>query len=298
MKSLIGVESSEQQTHVLYHRDADGFASAFAAWCALGNQGVIYTSVQYGEAIPPIAAGSRVFIVDFSYPRRDLEILHARCPELIVLDHHKSAAAELEGLEYCTFDMSKSGCELAWEYFRNFTPADDAVGHHLLGGSLPWPLAAVADRDLWKFELPNTAEICAALDLYAWEFETWLGFVAMVEGGIDNNAFVGMGITCIRQMKMIVKMQAARAVEGFVAGHKTMMANVSAWSSETCHELLQRNPDLPFVLTWYDKGVRRIVSLRSRPDGFDVSQLAAKFKGGGHPQAAGFTLFVEHAFIP
>ena len=32
------------------------------------------------------------------------------------------------------------------------------------------------------------------------------------------------------------------------------------------------------------------MSLRSRPDGIDVSELATKFGGGGHPHAAGFRL--------
>ena len=52
--------------------------------------------------------------------------------------------------------------------------------------------------------------------------------------------------------------------------------------------MLQRYPDAPFVGAYYEDadGVRRW-SLRSRKS-FDVSDVAKKLGGGGHPQASGF----------
>jgi uncharacterized protein len=83
-----------------------------------------------------------------------------------VLDHHITAAQELEGLLRNdgivdgVFDMEKSGCLLTWEwFFKDRQP--------------PQALLAVNDRDLWKFELPWTREIFLALTSYPYDFEAW-----------------------------------------------------------------------------------------------------------------------------
>jgi nanoRNase/pAp phosphatase (c-di-AMP/oligoRNAs hydrolase) len=46
--------------------------------------------------------------------------------------------------------------------------------------------------------------------------------------------------------------------------------------------------DHPFVLMYRDVGVDRKWSLRSRKGGVDVSILAQRWAGNGHPSAAGF----------
>ena len=54
--------------------------------------------------------------------------------------------------------------------------------------------------------------------------------------------------------------------------------------------LLERHREAEFAATYWERDGRRHWSLRSRADGdFDVSQVALKRGGGGHPHAAGFT---------
>ena len=68
------------------------------------------------------------------------------------------------------------------------------------------------------------------------------------------------------------------------------MVNTSLLGSETCEALLGRHPEAEFAATYWERDGRRHWSLRSRADGdFDVSQIALKRGGGGHPHAAGFT---------
>ena len=94
---------------VLYHAGChDGFGAAWAAHQKFGDSAE-YTAVQYGQDPPNIEAGSEVYIVDFSYPRPILEALNKKMSKLVVLDHHDTARKELEGLDYATFDMDKSG---------------------------------------------------------------------------------------------------------------------------------------------------------------------------------------------
>jgi hypothetical protein len=105
--------------------------------------------------------GKRVLIVDFSFPRNVLEKMHDGADSLIVLDHHKTAAADLAGLSYCVFDMQRSGARLAWDYFHPGKPS-------------PWVVDYVEDRDLWKHALMLSKEVnCFLSTLPFNDFDAW-----------------------------------------------------------------------------------------------------------------------------
>ena len=56
-----------------------------------------------------------VFMIDFSYQRPVMEQLLADVATLTVLDHHKSAQEDLDGLGgFIEFDMERSGAMMAW----------------------------------------------------------------------------------------------------------------------------------------------------------------------------------------
>jgi len=44
----------------------------------------------------------------------------------------------------------------------------------------------------------------------------------------------------------------------------------------------------PFAAMYFESKDKRVYSLRSDEQGIDVSKVAEKFGGGGHPRAAGF----------
>jgi oligoribonuclease NrnB/cAMP/cGMP phosphodiesterase (DHH superfamily) len=279
---------AHRPTFVLYHRDADGFASAFAAWCALGNVGVTYLDVQYGEAVPEIPDGARLFVVDFSYPREQHLEWARRGIEQTVLDHHKTAAAALEGLGFATFDMSKAGCELAWEYFSQEENAPN--GHACIGG-IPWLLEAVADRDLWKFARKNTREICARLELEPWDFERWLQICLRV----PEFDFVVEGRVLLELQRKTAEKQAKDWHFIELRGGRVVRAcNATTLNSETAHALLEAHPEDEFAATYRFVQGKIIVSLRGRGN-VDVSEIAKQYEGGGgHKNAAGFS----HVFSP
>ena len=154
----------------IYHDNCDdGFAAAFAVWKRFGDA-VKYVACNYGNDAPDVT-GKDVLIVDFSFKKDVMEALAAKARRIVVLDHHKTAQAELAGFTHLNciggpfekryadklvggigvhFNMDKSGCRLAWEYcFGNKQMPD-------------W-FAAVEDRDLWRFALPGTKEICIAI---------------------------------------------------------------------------------------------------------------------------------------
>ncbi len=118
MANMNDVGAYGRKVYVLYHRNCmDGSGSKFAAYLVFGSRAE-YIDVQYREPMPKIEDGSDVYILDFSYSREELIALNARVNKLVVLDHHKTAKKDLEGLPFALFDMKKSGAMMSWLYFH------------------------------------------------------------------------------------------------------------------------------------------------------------------------------------
>lgn len=261
---------------VLYHAGcADGFCAAWLFHHAFPD--AEYVPVSYGQD-PPDVTGREVYILDFSYKRPVLEEMIRKASSLVVLDHHKTAEAELAGLPGCTFDLGKSGGRLAWEYL---------VGRGLLTGSIaasvPWLVEYTEDRDLWRWSLPNSKEINAALRTYRHSFSLW-NLIAFSDGKL----LVFEGVAILRAQDQCVQAHVSNAREITLAGHRVLCVNATVHQSEIGEELAKNRP---FSVTYRDRkdGLREY-SLRSRDGGLDVSVIAKQFGGGGHPQAAGFEL--------
>src|SRR5688572_26960395 len=105
----------------IYHGNcADGFTAAWAVHKAYGDAAEFFAG-KYQEP-PPDVTGRDVIMVDFSYKRPVLAEMIGKAKSFLLLDHHKSAQADLEALAECGanlhFDMSRSGALMAWQYFH------------------------------------------------------------------------------------------------------------------------------------------------------------------------------------
>jgi len=255
---------------VLYHGNCpDGFTAAWAVWKKL--QGTAeYRPVNYGQPPPDDLAGRDVVIVDFSYPRDALIAMHKIAKSLLVLDHHKTAEADLQGLHFCEFDMDRSGATMAWDHFHPDKPRPDLVSY-------------AEDRDLWRFKLPMSREVSAAIWSYERTFENWDRFA----GGVESLKVDGVAI--LRFKNQIVGQMADQSRMELVSGHMVPVANATSAFSEVGEELCIRFPSAPFSAYYMDRGDRkRQWGLRSR-GGFDVSEVARANGGGGHKAASGWT---------
>lgn len=259
---------------VLHHNDADGFGAAYAHWfwSNTNNSVAHYIPVQYGQPVPAIPEGvMELFILDFSYDRETCEALAADYT-LTIIDHHKTAQKELEGLDYAIFDMNKSGAVLAWDYFD-------------VGGSAPPDLLLyVQDRDLWKWELPYSEEINLAIASLPWEFEAW------ADANIDDLKAQGTAIKAFRDAQMKSTMKSVRMLELAcdVGTFEVPVVNASNNVSELGDEMCKAYPEAPFSASYCDRSDARSWSLRSIRD-FDVSVVAKSCGGGGRKNTAGFS---------
>lgn len=269
----------------IYHRGcADGFGAAWAVWKALGDAVEFYPGV-YGVA-PPDVTGRDVILVDFSYKRPVMEAMCQSAASITLLDHHKTAAEELDSLGdapgiaipvFVRIDMEKSGAVLAWEHFHR-------------GKAIPRLLQHVQDRDLWRFALSNTREIVACLFSHPFDFDQWDRLTAEIER--DPTTILIEGAAIERKLhKDIAELLSASTRIMTIGGHRVPVANLPfTFASDAGNLLCLRSVDgthPPFAGIYYDRPSGRAFSLRSVGD-LDVSEIAKKYGGGGHKNAAGF----------
>lgn len=282
------------KTYVLYHSHCwDGFC---AAWIAKGQlpADTSFIPVQYGQSEPAMECGATVYLVDFSYPRAEMRNLLSQMHKVVVLDHHKTAQAELAGivdefiqrpdlvnnppgseLPVVHFDMNKSGGRLTWEYFHGDAPS-------------PWLVDYTEDRDLWRWRLPNSRAVNAALRSYPLDFVLWDTWAEMTKE--DSLPLLGRfrdeGDAILRRERQIIDDHIRHARELEMDGHKVLAVNATVLFSDIAGELAK---DRPFGACYFDRADRkRQWSLRSRDGGVDVSEVAKRHGGGGHRNAAGF----------
>jgi oligoribonuclease NrnB/cAMP/cGMP phosphodiesterase (DHH superfamily) len=260
----------------------DGTGAKYAAWKKFGNKAE-YIPVSYGKPCPildRVNKNTEVYILDFSYPRKDLDDMAKKVAKLIVLDHHKTAENALRGAPYATFDMNKSGAVLAWEYFHP-------------GEKIPTLLLNIEDGDLWKFSLKNTSSIRAALPLLDNSMLKW-----------DQAASNGKKYLELVQKGEVIcdanRMKIEGAVKGSVkvlpyAGYKVGVCNTTILTSEIGHAICSsKSLGVDFSMTYFfDVNGIPVVSLRSNPGGLNVRTLAEKLGGGGHHNASGAVVSTE-----
>ncbi len=300
---------------VIYHANcADGFTAAWAVRQAMDAE--FYPGV-HGEP-PPDVTGRDVILVDFSYPRAHLVDMAQVARSILVLDHHKSAEAELrsgeikvgtigqvglkavrivrldnlpeareawlhyedtatvhDGIVCALFDMDRSGAGIAWDFFHPGVSRPELIDH-------------VEDRDLWRFALPGTREIQAAVFSYPYDFDVW---DLLMETPMETLRAQGVAIE--RKHHKDVAELVTVAKRQMVIGHyEVPVASLPYTLASDAGHLMAKGK--PFAACYYDKDDGRVFSLRSTDQGVDVSEVAKLYGGGGHARAAGFRVPRDH----
>ncbi len=271
----------------------DGFAAAWAVRAALGD-GVEFHPGVY-QTPPPDVAGRDVVLVDFSYKRPVLDEMARQADSILILDHHKTAAEDLAGLQapfgpgwdrhlgnvrqdiyegcsgrpYALFDMHRSGATMAWDFF--------------CGGARPSFLLYIEDRDLWRKALPDGDLFTMAVRSYPQDFGVWDDLIKR-----RPEELIAEGNAIHRFYRLRVEEMKRHAYPAIIDDVRCYIANAPYFAaSELAGELGEQ--DRPFGACYFEVEPGRYqYSLRSRGD-FDVSAIAGAFGGGGHRNAAGFT---------
>lgn len=301
----------------VYHGGCDdGFGAALAVHMRWPT-GVVYVPGAYGGfEWPSDIEGKRILFVDFSLKQAEMRelvnggIVGVRPHSVVVLDHHKTAEAELfpwsiggkdgppvdlrgkhtgksalgridellamnemENVEpiIAFFDMHKSGARMAWEFCNS-------------SHDVPRLIEYVEDRDLWRFAIAETRAVSAALRTYPHDFDIWSGFLA------DTSRLVTEGGVVLRGHEKNVGEFIRNRYWTEIGGVNVPVVNVPYhYASDCADAMLKAEPQAPFCASWFRRRDGRIqFSLRSRDDRMDVSEIAKQYGGGGHRNAAGF----------
>ncbi len=269
----------------------DGIASAWAARTVLGDEAE-YIGCCYGKKgeTPPQfdipQSGDRLYIVDFSFDIPILEAWQERGVEITLIDHHKDKMEALLGYaplaDIITFDNTKCGAILTWEYFHPGEP-------------VPAFLWYIDDRDRWQHKLPFTKEVHAAVGKLGRTFS-----VFDVLATLTQDQLIGLmsplGGREVEERAKKIEELASQFEWKNLADYQIPVVHLSvedAWAtSEVCQILYNQFPDAPFTACYYgeDGSVKWGLRSNSKGNNFDVAAIARQFGGDGHHNAAGFSI--------
>jgi len=294
--------------HLLYHDNCmDGLGAAWAVWHnvkAVTDKTFVFHPYKHGDPLPDIDSGL-LYVLDCCPPRAWLgaQAASGDIQRVTVIDHHPTALPELKGV-ICGLDAADPGGKLIACWDRESSAAVLAW-RWLSSEPVPELLQYIQDRDLWRWKLPNSRAINAALyqRLLGREaqgiLETMERVTGMERDWSDNLLKFHLhqqGTTILESQATIIRTLAATAGLSlyFPSGSPARYCarvNSAVLVSELGEAVLQRLPKADFVDIWHDDYARglRIHSLRSRAGGVDVSELAKSKGGGGHPCAAGYS---------
>jgi oligoribonuclease NrnB/cAMP/cGMP phosphodiesterase (DHH superfamily) len=287
---------------IISHKSCpDGFCSAFIARKKYPNAEML--PLNHGDPLPlDQVRGKDILILDFSWKRReDNEAVAAAAKSIWILDHHKTSLAACQDLPYATFDMSRSGAGLAWDYLFGF----DQSERPCVVRQRPWYVNYIEDYDLWNHKLICTKEINAFLHSLNFDFAEWeeLDKIGLLDAA-DRGKYV------VRNNERYVKLALKQAFEGrliiprlisdpggklFSCDYSVKIVNaLYTYASEIGAALVESGADIG--MTWFERGDGMIqFSLRSKKDGpVDVSKVANRISpiGGGHQSASGLPLSI------
>ena len=294
---------------VIYHKGClDGVASA-AVVCQSAPYPkylvlpVAYNEVNTAEWMDFAAThliNHEVYIVDFSFPEAVMEAIADACANLYWFDHHISAIRSCEAFlnakqdhvhGILSLDNMQSGVGLTWQFFN--------PGH-----AMPPEIAAVEDRDLWRFALWSTEEYCAALYLHTNSVVDFLTYV-------DSRTTEALR----RDGKVLLEARRQRISKYTEEAGLELISFITV-STDTAPSFLIPVINCPYeivsevgnywakqypIILLYEIVAQEVrISLRSakeHPTPMDCSIVASTyFSGGGHKHAAGGKMSVHKFF--
>ncbi len=267
----------------VYHFPCDdGFA---CAWIARRKwRDIVTFGTNYGLPFPDVdITGRNVLIADFSYKPDVLRELGAKAKSIVILDHHKTALADLLEFQPCAqergnitahFDMDHSGAMMTWDFCFPGKPA-------------PEMLRYIEDRDLWRFNLKETRSFSLYLRSHPYDFEVWTDVANRLWR--MPNAILGEAAAIERFYDRKLAEMLPTATWKNIGQWNVPVAHAPyAFASDLAHELLKAHAHAPFAAVAVDAYGGRTYSLRSEDSRQDVSEVARQFGGGGHRNASGF----------
>ena len=282
---------------VFYHNDTDGRCAGAVIYHYINSFTEVilvesnFFEMEYSKPFPLdiVKPNETVYILDFHVQDDDeFRQLQRITKNIILIDHHKTTLQHreehpelYENLKLCVLDVNHSGCWLTWEYVT-----DD----YLVMTGNDWPEVPMAiklidDMDRWVWQYPGTKGFTVGLKLYPhqpWD-EVWTELFGKHQWSLISRIAVD-GETCAKFDDMVMNDYCNKyGWETEFEGHKAFAQGQYRGGSTAFGK---RITEYPLCLSYEFLGDKWIVGLYSET--IDVSEIAAKYGGGGHKGASGF----------
>jgi oligoribonuclease NrnB/cAMP/cGMP phosphodiesterase (DHH superfamily) len=270
--------------NLVYHAGCpDGFGAAWAAWRAWGDD-ARYLPRSHDDAFDPDRFdGETVVFADISLTNDRLLALGEVAAQVIVLDHHLTAQQayasdpsvenRMTDLGHVVhFDLNHSGAVLSWNHFHPGEPP-------------PELLLYIEDQDLWNWKLPRSEEVNAAIGSHTRTLDAWNALAARSVADLAAE-----GAPIVRSNRVEVERALAHAHQVVIDGERIEAVNAVYQRAAIGHELSKRARfGRPWGLVYRVTGSQVDCSIYSTGD-LDISAVAARYGGGGHRNASGFSV--------
>lgn len=308
---------------IIYHKGCpDGIASAWIVHLYNPNAVLIYSNAGCDPPINTAIKDKRIIFVDVCPNNFYFLIkISKQASYILVIDHHLSLLNQITNVNLpeninIIFDVKKCACILTWNYFTN-NLNNIPKNNTLLIDNIPWFLKYIEDRDLWKLDMIKSQEI--NLGLLEGNYINFEGFNKLLETKYEDifNEILEIGkIELIIKEKLInnqikyntipciFKIKDKEYLIWFYESNDNLRSDVGnkLLFTKIIKNNINRLPD--FVVSWKYNFISEQfwLSLRSHNTSVNVANIAVMFKGGGHRNAAGFTLDsnvrIKNIFIP
>lgn len=267
---------SDKKVVVLYHGNCpDGFGGAYAAWKKFGDSAE-YIPLKHERPITADVAGKDVYFIDFCETRAIMDPVVAAAARVVVLDHHEGVEDVMKSMPEYVYDATRSGATIAWTYFHPDQP-------------VPYFLTLVQQADNFKPLSDDDRAIISYTYAQPFSFESWDRFAMTLDDAAERERITSLGRAYTEHFKLLVAQIATRAELVSFEGHEVYFVSAPRLFATELGSLLRtKKPPFAMIARAEADGSLR-VSLRGT-DAVDVSEIARKYGGNGHPGSAAFSL--------
>lgn len=318
---------------VFYHTNCpDGQTSAWVykqkmKELNLNMEHVIFVPIEAGKyPIDIDIANKKILMIDVCPKRDEIVTITSKCEYLYILDHHESGKRDVENLDeiknLCViFDMDRSGCQIAWDYFFPYTikslrksknndfywyqnPIENDCNYLSLFKNMshrPWFVDITGDRDLWKFEYRYTKPISAYLHFYEY-YNNEIKMDSLLysnEDEIYNQFTSGINLLNIEKKEIddIVSQSVLANFDVLGISYKVHFVMCKYTLCSDVGNILSKK-DCDFaVMSRYNFNTDEWVFSCRGNNKVNLSILCREFGGGGHFNAAGFSIKNEKGVL-
>lgn len=241
-----------------------------------------YNSYNISE-VEDIVRGKLVYVGDFSFKPFEYNQLILASESIVTVDHHKAAMDEPDIVSNISvhLDMTKSGCQLAYEFFMTKLASKFAI------------IEFIGDRDLWNFFFDvETKATALIIKKEGHDFITNMLSTTPEESNIKLMEYIEeYRDEVIKQEQKYVD-KANECEQYRIAGINFVGLNLTVGPNEILNHASRLN-NVP-AFSYYFKDNLLKLSFRNFKDDIDVDKLAYIYGGGGHAQSSGSTINVSN----